>query len=305
VQGATTTGLVFNLQKYSLQDGPGIRTTVFLKGCPLHCAWCHNPESISPSQEFIILENRCIACGECCRACPHVGLTQGSAPLPRTVEHCDLCGACCDACPTAARELVGRRMTVDELLPLLLRDRVYYDDSGGGVTFSGGEPLLQFEFLAQALAACRSVKLHTAVDTAGLCPTPHLLAIAPLTDLFLFDLKCTDADRHQRYTGAPNDLILQNLQALSRIHSNIWMRIPVIPGVNDTREELDAAARLTASLAGVRQVNLLPYHRSGVRKSERLGKQGFLGGLQPPSAEAMQNAAAVFRSHGLKTISGG
>jgi len=305
VQGAMTTGLVFNLQKYSLQDGPGIRTTVFLKGCPLHCAWCHNPESISPRQEFIILESRCIACGECRRACPQGALTQGSDPLPRVQEQCALCGACSDACPTAARELVGRRMTVAELLPLLLRDRLFYDDSGGGVTFSGGEPLLQFEFLAEALAACRAEGLHTAVDTAGLCPTAHLLEIVPITDLFLFDLKCIDADRHRYYTGAPNDLILQNLQALSRVHSNIWVRIPVVPGINDARAELDAAARLTASLAGVRQVNLLPYHRTGVRKSERLGMNGFLAGLQPPSAEAIQNAAAVFRSHGLKAVSGG
>jgi pyruvate formate lyase activating enzyme len=170
---------------------------------------------------------------------------------------------------------------------------LFYDDSGGGVSFSGGEPLLQFEFLAEALAACRAEKLHTAVDTSGLCPTPHLLEIASITDLFLFDLKCIDADRHRRYTGAANDLVLQNLQALSRIHSNIWVRVPVVPGVNDTPEELDAAARLTASLAGVRQVNLLPYHRAGVRKSERLGMNGFLAGLQPPSA-AWRVTATIF-----------
>ena len=304
VQGAMTSGLIFNLQKYSLQDGPGIRTTVFLKGCPLHCAWCHNPESISPRQEFIILESRCIACGECRRVCPHAVVGQGSA-LPRVMEQCTLCGACSDACPTAAREMVGRNMTVAELLPILLRDRVFYDDSGGGVTFSGGEPLLQFDFLAEALAACRAERVHTAVDTAGHCPTAHLLAIAPLTDLFLFDLKCVDSDRHRQFTGVPNELILQNLQALSRIHSNIWIRVPVIPGINDSRSELDSAARLTASLAGVRQVNLLPYHRTGVRKSERLGKDGFLTGLQPASAEALSDAAVVFRAYGLKTVSGG
>ena len=300
-----TSGLIFNLQKYSLQDGPGIRTTVFLKGCPLHCDWCHNPESISPRQEFIILESRCIACGECRLACPHGEVIDGSALLPRVMEQCVFCGACSDACPTAARELVGRRMTVDELLPLLLRDRVFYDDSGGGITFSGGEPLLQFEFLAEALAACRTERMHTAVDTAGFCPTEHLLEIAPVTDLFLFDLKCHNGDRHRQYTGASNDLILQNLQALSRVHSNIWVRVPIIPEINDTREELEAAARLTASLAGVRQVNLLPYHRTGVRKSERLGKNGFLAGLQPPSAEAIQDAVSVFRRHGLKAVAGG
>jgi pyruvate formate lyase activating enzyme len=147
--------------------------------------------------------------------------------------------------------------------------------------------------------------MHTAVDTAGFCPTEHLLAIAPLTDLFLFDLKCMDAGQHRQHTGVSNELILQNLQALSRIHSNIWVRVPVIPGINDARAELDAAARFASSLVGVRQVNLLPYHRTGVRKSERLGRNGSLTDLQPPSSKTLQDAAAVFQSYGLKAVSGG
>ncbi len=300
-----TTGLVFNLQRYSLEDGPGIRTTVFLKGCPLNCAWCHNPESISPRQEFIILENRCIGCGECRRACRYGAVVPADSPLPRAMDNCALCGACMDACPTGARELIGRHLNSAELLRLLVNDRVFFDESGGGVTFSGGEPLLQFAFLREALSGCRAERLHTAVDTSGFCPTDHLVAIAPLTDLFLFDLKFVDAQRHEQYTGVSNRLIMENLRVLSTVHSNIWIRFPVIPGINDTRTELEAAARLAASLNGVKQVNLLPYHRTGIQKSRRLGKSGFLADLHPPSTDALLSAESVFRQYGLKTLYGG
>ena len=300
-------GLVFNLQKYSLHDGPGIRTTVFLKGCPLECAWCHNPESVSTQPELILLESRCIVCGECRRACPFgtAADQDQDAPQPVTMDCCTLCGACADACPAAAREVVGRAYTSAELMPLLLQDRVFYEESGGGVTFSGGEPLLQFEFLLQMLSACRGERLHTAVDTSGMCPTAHLMAVAPLTDLFLFDIKLVDSARHRQFTGASNELILENLRVLNSVHGNIWVRIPVIPGINDAQGDLEAAAGIAASLAGVRQVNLLPYHRTGVGKSERLGKNGFLKDLQPPSAASMRGAADVFEQYGLKTITGG
>jgi pyruvate formate lyase activating enzyme len=299
------TGLVFNLQKYSLHDGPGIRTTVFLKGCPLHCSWCHNPESIAPRRELILLENRCIVCGECRRACPFGTTTDQDKPQPTGLDCCTLCGACADACPAAAREVVGRSYTSAELLKLLLQDRVFYEESGGGVTFSGGEPLLQHEFLSEMLSACRGEGLHTAVDTSGMCPTAQLLAIAPLADLFLFDIKFIDPVRHRHFTGASNELILENLRALGAIHRNIWVRIPVIPGVNDTKHDLDSAAGFASSIDGVRQVNLLPYHRTGVGKFERLGMNGSLKDLQPPSAAKLKGAARVFERHGLKTITGG
>ena len=209
----------------------------------------------------------------------------GERPLPRGMEHCVLCGACSDACPTAARELVGSHMTVDELLPLLLRDRLFYDDSGGGVTFSGGEPLLQFEFLpkpSQPAGPNDSIPR----GHCGFVPTSICWQSRRSRTCSSSTSNASTPIKHRHYTGASNDLILQNLQALGRVHPNIWVRVPVIPGINDTRDELDADARLTASLAGVRQVNLLPYHRTGVRKSERLGKNGFLAGLQPPTAEA-------------------
>jgi pyruvate formate lyase activating enzyme len=292
-------GLVFNIQRYSIQDGPGIRTTVFLKGCPLRCWWCHNPESQAPEPEITVIETRCTQCGECLSACPQSAaggfrgtdfqsVDAGTVPIlaerkwdcPPSLVRCTRCGACVEACPTEARQLVGRRMTVDEVLAEVLKDRLFYDDSGGGVTFSGGEPLVQPEFLMGLLAACRARAIHTAVDTSGYAPQEQLLSAAGLTDLFLYDLKTMDDARHLECTGVSNAAILENLIALGRVHQNIWIRIPIIPGFNDDAEQLDAAARFVASIPAVRQVSLLPYHPTGIHKSRWLGRHV----AQPPSA---------------------
>jgi len=298
-------GLVFNVQKYSLQDGPGIRTTVFLKGCPLRCAWCHNPEGISPRREIILLEGRCLGCRECRVACPFGTTLPGEGALPARHERCLLCGACAAACPAGARRMVGEQMSVPEVVEAVWQDRVFYEESGGGVTFSGGEPLLQFEFLRASLEACRARGLRTAVDTCGLAPTDHLLAIAPLADLFLYDLKFIDAAKHQHYTGGPNDLILENLRALGRVHGQIWVRVPVIPGISDDAAGLQATARFAAAIPGVRQVNLLPFHRTGLQKLHGLGRASPVPEVQPPSALALANALAIFQDLGLPAKVGG
>jgi pyruvate formate lyase activating enzyme len=298
-------GLIFNVQKYSIHDGPGIRTTVFLKGCPLHCAWCHNPESISPRQEIMVVEQRCIGCSECRRACSHGLELPGDGPLPPRAEVCELCGACIGACPTEARQMVGRDLTVDEVLELVLQDRIFYEDSGGGVTFSGGEPLCQPEFLGALLQACRARGLHTAVDTCGMAQRQHLLAVAPVTSLFLYDIKFIDDARHQHYTGASNSVILENLQALAKVHREIWLRVPVIPGINDDEAGLEAIARFAAGIAAIRQVNLLPFHQTSLPKARRLGHVSSVSGVQPPSAEAMERAATIFKNHGLIAKVGG
>jgi len=314
------TGLVFNIQRYSIQDGPGIRSTVFLKGCPLRCWWCHNPESQAPEPEIAVIQTRCAQCGECLSVCPQARrtdlqsvapgrttfkssdpCTHGSAdshslqlsgtdlqlPLAQddlesrpTVARCTRCGACVEACPTEARQMVGRRMTTDEVLAEVLKDRLFYDDSGGGVTFSGGEPLMQPEFLLELLRACRAHGIHTAVDTSGYAPQEQLRAAAGLTDLFLYDLKTMDDARHLECTGVSNAAILDNLAALGRMHQNIWIRIPIVPGFNDDAEQLDAAARFVASIPAVRQVSLLPYHPTGNHKVRWLGRHV----AQPPSA---------------------
>jgi pyruvate formate lyase activating enzyme len=297
------TGLVFNIQRYSIHDGPGIRTTVFLKGCPLDCWWCHNPESQEAEPEVVVIEGRCVQCGECRVVCPQEGPGKPVAPEPPL--RCTRCGACVEACPTGARQMVGRRMTVAEVMAEAVKDRIFYEESGGGVTFSGGEPLVQPKFLAALLDACHAEKIHTAVDTCGFASQEDLLAVAPLVDLFLYDLKSMDEARHTQYTGISNVSILENLQALSRVHKNIWIRVPIIPGVNDDTEQLEALARCAAATSGVRQVNVLPYHEAWSYKSARVGKPCRLENVVPPSAEFMKDVAAKFRAFGLNVKVGG
>jgi pyruvate formate lyase activating enzyme len=301
------TGLVSHIQKYSLHDGPGIRTTIFFKGCPLQCAWCHNPENISAQPQVLVMKERCVRCGACRAVCPQ---NNASAPNGAPMDapkpfHCLACGACVEACPTGARTLVGRRLGLQNLLQEILTDRIFYDDSKGGVTFSGGEPLAQSEFLQAALLECRRRGVHAAVDTCGLAARDTLLALAPLVDLFLYDLKFLDETRHREFCGASNRIILENLRALAETQAQIWVRVPVIPSVNDRTEELEALAGFVASLPAVRQVNLLPYHRTGMHKFERLAQAYRLPDLTPPSAGEMERAAAPFRALGLQTRIGG
>jgi pyruvate formate lyase activating enzyme len=288
-------GLVFNIQRFSVHDGPGLRTTVFLKGCPARCPWCHNPESQSHAAELLTFPERCINCGTCREVCPH-----GTDPA-----RCTACGACAEACPAGARELAGREMTVREVIDLAARDRIFYDESRGGVTFSGGEPFAQPAFLRGLLAAAKSAGLSTAVDTCGFVPRNLLLEVAPLVDLFLYDLKMLDPERHLRIVGVPLAPILSNLEALASIGSRIWLRVPIVPSFTDGDRDLDALARRAASLPGVSQVSLLPYHATGAGKFRRLHKDYELAHVAPPDEERMARIAGLFRARGVEARIGG
>lgn len=295
-------GLVLNIQRYSVHDGPGIRTTVFLKGCPASCWWCHNPEGQSSEPEIVVIEGRCIRCGECLEICPEDHNHEGPGHVSSS---CTVCGGCVEACPTGARSMAGTTMTVGDVVDVLLKDRVFYDESGGGATFSGGEPLLQFPFLKGMLESCKDHGIHTAVDTCGYVPKEDLLAVAPMTDLFLYDLKIMDEKVHLETTGIPNASILENLRSLGEVHDNIWIRVPIIPGINDGRDNIDGIAAFSASVGGVRQVNILPYHKLGIQKFDRLGKTYQLAEISPPSPERLETLASSFRMRGLETKTGG
>jgi len=296
-------GLVYDIQRFSVHDGPGIRTTAFFKGCPLDCWWCHNPESIAPYREVIFRSDKCIGCGACTDACP--GELPGDERLSGPGE-CHLCGACCDSCPTGAREMVGEKMTPGELCRELEKDRVFYEQSGGGVTFSGGEPLAQPEFLLASLRECVRRGIRTAVDTSG-CADPDVLdQVADEADILLYDIKHTDDRAHRKYVGVSNRQILDNLQRLVRRRGggDVIARLPLIPRINDDPENLSAVGQLLADL-GIRWLHLLPYHRAGTEKYPLLNKQNRLSNLTPPGSEDIGAAKDRLQKYGICVRTGG
>ena len=299
-------GLIFDVKRYAINDGPGIRVAIFLKGCPLNCRWCHNPESISGKVQKMYNKAKCIGCRSCIEACPEKACTLGPDGIVTDLTACTGCGACAEICPTRATEMSGRIATVDEIVAIVEKERIFFDQSGGGVTFSGGEPLNQPEFLMALLRALGKNSIHRAVDTSGFAPKEILLDVAQLTDLFLYDLKMIDSDRHKKWTGVDNSRILENLKLLSRIGANIDIRIPLIKGVNADLENLEKTASFVAALPGEKKsVSLLPYHHSMAAKYQKLGRVYDGQAMSEVTEGEKTQAVELFASFGLQATIGG
>jgi pyruvate formate lyase activating enzyme len=305
MNGQDAKGTIFNIMRFSTHDGPGIRTTVFLKGCPLNCWWCHNPENWQQVPGEVYLADRCAGCGVCIRNCPSGALSRGPSGIAVDPDLCRHCHRCIDACPMEARESTVRTVGVGELMRSIERDMPFFEQSGGGVTFSGGEPLCQPDFLLAMLTECGRLDIHRAVDTSGFAAEEVLMRAAARTDLFLYDLKVMDPQKHRAHTGVDNAGILANLKQLSAAGADIVIRIPLVPGVNDAAEDLDAAGEFISGLPRPHPVHLLPFHRAAAAKYKKLGLCYRGQDVLPPSAEQVADAARRLAHFGLKVETGG
>jgi pyruvate formate lyase activating enzyme len=299
--------MIFDIKRYAVHDGPGIRTTLFFKGCPLHCWWCHNPEGISPHRELIFRPKRCLDdCRLCLETCPEGAL---SKPDGKNIQldrsRCRLHAHCAEACPTGALEMVGRLMTVPEVMKEVRKDRMFYERSGGGVTFSGGEPLQQIEFLDALLTECKKDGLHTVVDTSGHAPFERFETIRRKVDLFFYDVKVMDPARHREATGVSNSLILENLRRLAETDSRIQIRVPLVTGVNDDMNHTRALADFLKELPGVRDISLLPYHSMGSQKYTNLNMPYLNPTAEPPSEATVASIRQELENRGFRVRLGG
>lgn len=298
-------GLIFDVRRYSIHDGPGIRTTVFFKGCLLHCAWCHNPESQSFGAELMLLPNRCIACGACGVICPYGAVTEIEGEWVTDRQKCQVCGQCSQVCYADARQVVGEAKTVEEIMAMIDLDQAFYLQSEGGVTFSGGEPLAQPELLAELLSACKARGYHTTLDTCGHAPWETLARLLPDINLVMYDLKLMDPVLHQHYTGVTNEVILRNLTNLARSGKPYWVRVPVIPSITDTPKNLSAMAEFLGKLPMPVEIHLLPYHNVAETKYTNLGKTYKLGSVAVPTEIDLSNLDYYFDKADFKIQHGG
>lgn len=286
----TVRGTIFDIKHFAVHDGPGVRTTVFLKGCPLECWWCHNPEGISTHNEIVFYDQKCIECNKCVETCKQNAVKATKQGIKTVWENCIACGECVKECPTGARQRVGRELTVKALMEKIKKQVIYYDTSGGGVTFSGGEPLMQPTFLKKVLKRCKEEKIHITLDTSGYASPALFQSFIDYVDLFLYDIKLLDESQHQKYTGVSNHLIKRNLEALVEEGrgEDVILRFPVVPGITDTTENLQKLAQFVSSLQSVREIDLLPFHNVA-EKYKRLGKKHKMEGCSSISQVKVRN----------------
>jgi pyruvate formate lyase activating enzyme len=295
-------GIIFDINRYAIHDGPGIRTTAFLKGCPLRCRWCANPESQSSSLELAHLKHECIQCGRCVDACPRDAIRLSATGHSIDRKSCDLCKKCVDTCPAEALQIIGRPVSAGDLYAEMATDRPFWERSGGGVTLSGGEPLIQHRFAKACLSICREKYVHTAIESCLHVSTEILNEIRPLVDHFICDLKIMDDRKHRRFTGVSNALIHTNMAILLRSDQDMLVRIPLIPGVNDDVENLTEMGNFLQSHREWTRLELLPHHRLGESKYERLGRTCGMADVPPPSKARMEKTAAILRNFKINLV---
>lgn len=303
-------GIIFNIQRYSIHDGPGVRTLVFMKGCPLRCLWCGNAEGQKNHPELEFMTIRCVGVvkcnAPCLKACPVEAISLSEEGKPKTDrKFCGNCGKCAEACYYGARKIIGRSMTVEEVLTEVKKDKPFYDDSGGGVTVGGGEPLMQIEFVTEFLKRCREQFLRIAIETSGHAPWESLKKVLEYSDLVYYDIKQMDSMRHKELTGVPNDLILRNALNIFKVNTDcqIIIRVPIVPGCNDSKNNIKATARFVAESGG-KMMELLPYHKFGISKYNQCGLECKLKNIQPPSEQDMQKLRDIVKFHGLEEMTG-
>ncbi len=297
------TGMIFNIQRDSTEDGPGIRTTVFMKGCPMSCPWCHNPEGMKYTPELVWYDTRCIGDGACIKACPNEALSLTANGIVIDRVRCRACGDCVKACPAAALEVLGRKQTVEEVVSLALRDRVFFEKSGGGVTLSGGEPSMQVDFTLTIMRELKKENIHVALDTCGGVPWEKLQPLVELADLVLFDIKVMDRARHELYTGIPLELVLKNALNVSSTGTPMWVRTPVIPGHTDLVDNIQQVARfIKHQLPAVERYDILAFNNSCSVKYRRLDRQWLFEEEALLTDQAMEKLAGAAKEEGLPFV---
>jgi pyruvate formate lyase activating enzyme len=300
------TGIIFNIQKFSVHDGPGIRTTVFMKGCPLQCHWCANAESMSPKPELGIIRSRCNNCKKCLDVCPEGAISFDDNHVIRfNRNRCTVCGECVTVCSTDALTIYGKQVTVDDVFKEVTKDRIFYEGSSGGLTVSGGEPLRQADFVTELFRRCREAGIDTCLDTCGYAPTEKLQEVLAFTNHVLYDLKHMDAGRHQYFTSVANGLILNNAKFVAETGLPVFYRIPLVKCVNDTADNITETAQFIKSLGNGSSVEFLPYHRLGIGKYETLDKPYPGESFQTPSGEEIEALKKIFEEYGVRCNLGG